>query len=54
MANPRSTKKTQAPLIVALNKADLLTQEQVIEKVAFWEKELNPKNIFPEQTFSIV
>lgn len=37
---------TNIPLVVLLNKIDKASQEQVDEKIAFWQKELNPKHIF--------
>lgn len=37
---------TSIPLVVLLNKIDKASQEQVDEKIAFWQKELNPKHIF--------
>ncbi len=36
---------TTIPLIVLLNKIDNATQEQVDEKIAFWQEKLNPKKI---------
>lgn len=37
---------TNIPLVVLLNKIDKASQDQVDEKIAFWQKELNPKHIF--------
>ncbi|MBB5438730.1 GTP-binding protein Era [Pedobacter sp. AK017] len=37
---------TEIPLVVLLNKIDNATQEQVDEKVAYWQEKLNPKHIF--------
>jgi GTP-binding protein Era len=37
---------TTAPLIVLINKIDNATQEQVEEKIAFWQEKLTPKHIF--------
>jgi len=37
---------TTIPLIVLINKIDNATQEQVEEKINFWQEQLNPKHIF--------
>lgn len=37
---------TTIPMIVLINKIDNATQEQVEEKIAFWQEKLNPKHIF--------
>lgn len=34
------------PLIVLINKIDNATQEQVNEKIAYWQEQLSPKHIF--------
>jgi GTP-binding protein Era len=37
---------TTIPMIVLINKIDNATQEQVEEKIAFWQEKLDPKHIF--------
>lgn len=37
---------TSIPMIVLINKIDNATQEQVDEKVAYWQEQLKPKHIF--------
>lgn len=37
---------TDIPMIVLINKIDNATQEQVDEKVAYWQEQLKPKHIF--------
>ncbi|TKC04205.1 GTPase Era [Pedobacter frigoris] len=37
---------TTIPVIVLINKIDNATQEQVDEKIAYWQEKLNPKHIF--------
>lgn len=37
---------TIIPMIVLINKIDNATQEQVDEKVAYWQEQLKPKHIF--------
>jgi len=37
---------TTIPLIVLINKIDNATQEQVEEKITFWQEQLKPKHIF--------
>jgi GTP-binding protein Era len=37
---------TTIPLIVLINKIDNATQEQVEEKINFWQEQLSPKQIF--------
>jgi GTP-binding protein Era len=37
---------TEIPLVVLLNKIDNATQEQVDEKIAYWNEQLNPKHIY--------
>ncbi|HMI03562.1 MAG TPA: GTPase Era [Pedobacter sp.] len=37
---------TTIPLIVLINKIDNATQEQVEEKINFWQEQLSPKHIF--------
>ncbi len=40
-------KNLKVPLIVVLNKVDLSTQEELEEKVAFWQNELQPAALIP-------
>lgn len=37
---------TTIPMIVLINKIDNATQEQVDEKIAYWQEQLTPKHIF--------
>lgn len=37
---------TSIPMIVLINKIDNATQEQVDEKIAYWQEQLSPKHIF--------
>lgn len=37
---------TTIPLVVLINKVDNATQEQVLEKMDYWQQKLNPKHIF--------
>ncbi len=37
---------TTIPMVVLINKIDNATQEQVEEKMAYWQEKLNPKHIF--------
>lgn len=37
---------TTIPMIVLINKIDNATQEQVDEKIAYWQEKLNPKHIY--------
>ncbi len=40
-------KKVQKPIFLILNKTDLYTDEQIINDIQYWDKELAPKEIFP-------
>lgn len=38
-------KHIQVPLFLIINKVDLATQEQVVEKIAYWQQYLQPKEV---------
>jgi len=39
--------KTQTPIILLINKIDLATQEQVEEKIAYWQENFKAEDIIP-------
>jgi GTP-binding protein Era len=43
----RRIRKTNAPVIVVINKVDLVKQEEVTAKMKYWKEKLNPKEVVP-------
>ncbi|MCU0355138.1 MAG: GTPase Era, partial [Cytophagales bacterium] len=43
----RKLAHAQMPVFVVINKIDLATEEQVKEKIAYWQQTLSPKEVLP-------